>query len=97
MATCPSCKSEFEITKKNLDSELLTMHITWGGDLVEAKTIGGLIENTRKLLAAAAREAGNPCDVFMQGIDWGDREAKFHFLLIAKQSQRSLLKEPSHD
>ncbi|KAF1711101.1 hypothetical protein CSC70_04015 [Pseudoxanthomonas kalamensis DSM 18571] len=63
----------------------MTFRMTWEGDAIEAKTVGGVIENTRKLLVSAAKDSGcGNYAVMMDGIDWGDKEASFHFLLIAK-------------
>lgn len=63
------------------------MSITWEGAFIEARTVAGVIENTRKLLAASAKEAtGIAYNVVMHGIDWGEHEASFHFVLLSPVS-----------
>lgn len=83
MASCPHCTKEFSLSPKILDKETLTMRITWEGEMIEAKTVGGVIENTRKLLLSVAKEAGMKKPyVGMSGIDFGVKEAAFHFAIF---------------
>ena len=85
MAKCPSCDAPLTLSAIPMDQEKVSLRIEWEGAHVEAKTVAGLIENTRKLLASAAKDAGcGDYSVFMHGIDWGEQEASFHFLLIRK-------------
>lgn len=84
MAKCPHCDKPFSITPRTLEQETVTMHITWEGAMIEAKTIGGVIENTRKLLVAVAKDAGMSAYIGMSGIEFGDGEAKLHFAVIDK-------------
>jgi hypothetical protein len=59
-----------------MDSEIVSLAIEWEGAFVEARTIGGLIENTRKLLACSAKGMVVPT------IEWGEKRAVFHFALM---------------
>ena len=81
---CPHCHEPLQMTKTAMKQELMAMRISWEGALVEASTVGGLIENTRKLLASGARDVGFPSDIFMHSIEWGDKTATFNFLVVPK-------------
>lgn len=83
MASCPHCTKEFSLSPTILDKETFTMRITWEGEMIEAKTVGGLIENTRKLLLSVAKDAGMKKPwIGLAGIDFGCKEATFHFTIL---------------
>lgn len=81
---CPCCETPLSLNTVAMDKELVSLHLEWEGAMVEARTIGGVVENTRKLLAASAKEVGIPSDIFMRSIEWGDKQATFHFLVIPR-------------
>lgn len=89
MAKCPSCDAPLVLSAIPMDEERFSMRIEWEGAHVEAKTVAGVIENTSKLLASAAKDAGcGSYAVFMHGVEWAEQEATFHFLLIRKPSKQ---------
>jgi hypothetical protein len=79
---CPACNETIGLTLKALDREVVSLTIEWEGAFVEARTIGGMIENTRKLLACSAKELGVPMIAMMHSIEWGEKRAVFHFALV---------------
>lgn len=81
---CPGCDLPLSLSRVVMDQELVTFSMEWEGAMVEAKTIGGVIAQTGKLLAAAAKETGIPSDVYMHSIEWAEKSAKFHFLVIPR-------------
>jgi len=89
MAKCPHCDKGFTLSPHVLDKETLSLHMTWEGEMIEARTIGGMIENTRKLLAEVAKQSGMKKPyIAMAGIDFGEREATFHFTLLEEREAR---------
>ena len=91
---CPHCKESLGLTKQVMKQELVGLKLTWEGSLVEAKTIGGMIENTRKLLAAAAKEVGIPSDIFMHSIEWQEQGATFNFLVVPRPTPEAKERTP---
>lgn len=85
---CPNCETPLSMTVSAMEQELVSMRIEWEGALVEASTIGGLIENTRKLLACGAKDVGIPSNIFMHSIEWGDKMATFRFLVVPKKNPK---------
>jgi len=97
---CPKCKNELVLTAEAIENEMLVFAIKYEGEFLQAKTVGGLITNTDKLLKAIARESGNKVMVAFGGFESKEKELDIKFLvtnLSNKKGQRKINRSNDKD
>lgn len=87
MAKCPKCETPLELTPAVLGEQMLSLRMTWEGEMMQAKTIAGTIDGTRKLLEMTAKDMGAKCQVFVHKIDQRDKELQVDFILCTEYAK----------
>lgn len=83
---CPHCNQEINLALKELESHAMYMVLKHEGEFLQAKTVGGIITDTEKLLKATARESGcgGKIMVAFGGIETSPGEVKIKFIVMNK-------------
>lgn len=80
---CPHCKEFVQLTAIEDDDAGLTMEITPNeGQLLDARTVGGFITDTAKLMAATCKDAMIRTKTFVQSMETdADGKLRVRFLV----------------
>lgn len=88
---CQSCGQEnhFDMVANVPDDQVVTITIEREGDLMAAKTVSGMIENTANLLESVADDVGFKACVFIKSIVHEQKRTSVSFLVCRVKQQES--------
>ncbi len=89
--TCPQCSHEFSgsLVAKVSDEEHLTLEMTKrDGEMFDAATISGVIEDTAKALKLTAKSLGSDVTVFVSNVVFAERKASISFVIALNQGKK---------
>lgn len=84
---CPECGKEVRLMAEELKTERISMTIKYEGDLLEAKTVGGIITNVDKLLKEVSKSHNRRIYVGFGGFEQKEKELTVHLLVMEHQAR----------
>lgn len=71
---CPECDAHWRLNPQLMDTETITVALTFQGQLIDAETIGKLLVNTAKCVKETARCIGaKKTEVFVMGLNLSNK------------------------
>lgn len=91
---CPKCHEKLEAVACVPETQKFSMELQFEGDCLSARTLGGTITNTDKLLVAIAKEAGAKVATMIDSIEFKPHCARINFVIVAVSYAETVSEKP---